>query len=328
MITMRILLDGYADCNLGDDLMLTIAAKGLGGHELYTPLDKLNIDNVEYTCAKNGFDWYLKVTGSGFLIHNNMGILYRMRDMLREKHYSGKRAVLNCNISNFINNPAEKVIQRQLGGYDFITTRDGASYEYIRKNLPKTHCEKYPDMVFSMPDSMIPDVSCENALGIAVHSSADCAALSVVTDGYIKKTGKKVILLCLDTGLENDVIAAKKVYREAKHKDMIEIVSYTSISDMLGNIKRCGVILGIRLHSVILAARMGIPFVPMSYSEKTLSVLSDINYTETIYASDSFVTEDVLQSIFNAEKNCIDESIIKSARNHIKKFNEYIKQQG
>ena len=325
---MRILLDGYADNNFGDDLMLTLAAMGLGEHELYTFSDKLHIANVEHTQAKSGFDAYLKVTGSGFLIHNNMGMLYRLRDMRAERKYAPKRTVINCNISQFINKTAEKLIQRQLASYDFITVRDTASCDYIRKKLPQTYCEKYPDMVFSLPDSMIPDVNTENALGIAVHNSADCAALSQVADGYIKETGKKVILLCFDTGLENDTKAAEKVYGGAEYKSMIEITRYTGISDMLANMKRCGVIIGIRLHSVILAARMNIPFVPMAYSDKTINALKEIDYNGAVYPSEGFDAEAVLQDVINAKPCYMDKKIITEAEKHIKEFEKYLKRQG
>lgn len=324
---MKILLDGYADNNFGDDLMLTLAVKGLREHEIYTASDKLNIDNVEYTRAKDGFDWYLKVTGSGFLIHNNIGILYRMCDMRREKKYALKRAVLNCNISSFINNTAEKIIQRQIKDYKFITVRDGFSYNYIRKNIPEVHCEKYPDMVFSIPDSMIPDVKSEGTFGIAVHNGADCSAFAAVSDGYIKRTGKKVILLCFDSGLENDRKAAENIYEAVQYKDMIEIVNYTSISDMLVNMKRCGVILGIRFHSVILALRMNIPFVPVAYSDKTVNALKDIGYNSTVYSSDSIDAEAVLRDVVNAKPYNMDKKIVTEARKHIEAFSQYLKRQ-
>ena len=124
---LRILLDGYIDGNFGDDLMLYLAADGLKEHKLYITSPKLDI--AEYTEEKIGFDCYLKVTGSGFLIHNNKGIAYRMRDMYREKRYSKNRAVINCNISGFVNRIAEKVIQKQISDYDFVTVRDSSSYE-------------------------------------------------------------------------------------------------------------------------------------------------------------------------------------------------------
>lgn len=324
---MRILLDGYNDNNFGDDLMLSLAARGLRGHELYTTSDKLKQENVEYTRAKSGFDCYLKVTGSGFLIHNNAGILYRMRDMYREKKYAPKRAVINCNISSFINKTAEKLIQSQLKKYDFITVRDIFSYNYIRKNFPELHCEIYPDMVFSLPDSMIPDTACEGALGIAVHNSADCAALAKIADRYIERTGKEVMILCFDNGIENDLSAAKDIYEASEYARRMNLILYTTISDMLENMKRCSVILGVRLHSVILAARMNIPFVPMAYSDKTVNSLREICYNGTVYQSDSFDDKAVFQDIISARQYKIDKRIITEAEKHITEFDKYLKKQ-
>jgi len=315
---MRILLDGYLDNNLGDDLMITLASQGLREHELFIKSDKF--ENIEYTDKTSGFDCYLKVIGSGFLIHNNKGILYRLREMHAEKKYAPKRAVINCNISPFINKTAERVIQGQLKNYDFITVRDSVSHDYIKNS------EKYPDLVFSLPDSMIPDTPCENLLGIAVHNSVDCNVLSQVADEYIKKTGNKVLLLCFDSGKENDAKSAEKVYVNSDHKDSIEIINYTAISDMFSNMKRCSVILGIRMHSVILSARMGIPFVPVAYSDKLTHILADINYNDAIYTPDTDA-KTLIKAIIDAKPFDLDKSIVTSAQNHILKFNEYIKQQ-
>ena len=44
---MKILLDGYIDSNLGDDLMLALAARGLADNELYTTSEK---------CVRHGLD--------------------------------------------------------------------------------------------------------------------------------------------------------------------------------------------------------------------------------------------------------------------------------
>ena len=306
---LRILLDGYIDGNFGDDLMLYLVANGLKEHKLYITSPKLDI--AEYTEEKIGFDCYLKVTGSGFLIHNNKGIAYRMRDMYLEKRYSKNRAVINCNISGFVNCVAEKVIQKQISDYDFVTVRDRYSYEYITKNIPNVKCEKYPDMVLSLSDEMIPNVHSENALGISVHKSADINLLAEIADRFINETGKNVCLLCFNTGLEDDVSVANQVYG----------------NDMLKNIKRCGAILGIRFHSTILAIRMGIPVVPIAYSDKTKNALNEIGYSGKICDVNNIDTDEVLRSILNAVPYKLDNNIIKSAENHIKRFDEYIKRQ-
>lgn len=322
---LRILLDGYIDGNFGDDLMLYLAADGLKEHKLYITSPKLDI--AEYTEEKIGFDCYLKVTGSGFLIHNNKGIAYRMRDMYREKRYSKNRAVINCNISGFVNRIAEKVIQKQISDYDFVTVRDRYSYEYITKNIPNVKCKKYPDMVLSLSDGMIPNVHSENALGISVHKSADINLLAEIADKFINETGRNVCLLCFNTGLEDDVSVANQVYGIMKNKHMTEIIRYKDINDMLKNIKRCGAILGIRFHSAMLALRMGVPVVPIAYSDKTKNALDEIGYSGKIYDVNNIDTDEVLKSILNAVPYKLDGNIIKSAENHIKRFDEYIKRQ-
>jgi len=302
---LRILLDGYIDGNFGDDLMLYLVANGLKEHKLYITSPKLDI--AEYTEEKIGFDCYLKVTGSGFLIHNNKGIAYRMRDMYLEKRYSKNRAVINCNISGFVNCVAEKVIQKQISDYDFVTVRDRYSYEYITKNIPNVKCEKYPDMVLSLSD--------------------DINLLAEIADRFINETGKNVCLLCFNTGLEDDVSVANQVYDIMKNKHMTEIIRYTDINYMLKNIKRCRAILGIRFHSTILALRMGIPVVPIAYSDKTKNALDEIGYSGKIYDVNNIDTDEVLRSILNAVPYKLDNNIIKSAENHIKRFDEYIKRQ-
>lgn len=322
---MKILLDGYFDHNLGDDLMLTLAAEGLKEHELYVPSKKIKLENAEYTTAKSGFDVYLKVTGSGFQIYNTFGIAYRLRDMHRENKYAPIKVVLNCNISEFKNKACEAVIKKQLSQYSYITVRDSFSYGFIRRQLPKLNVKIYPDMVFSLPDSMIPFAPCENTLGIAVHNSADCEKLARVADRYIEETGCKVLLLCFDTGIENDIHAARGIMEKAKYKDKIEIILYENIPDMLAQMKRCSVILGIRFHSIVLAARMGIPFVPMMYSMKTLHALSSLKYKKDMWFANNFDTDKVLQGILNEEPFDLPDEAIRLAGRHIEKFSEYLK---
>ena len=46
---MKIFLDGYSDRNLGDDLMLALAARGLDGHEIYTAPDMPAVQNALQT---------------------------------------------------------------------------------------------------------------------------------------------------------------------------------------------------------------------------------------------------------------------------------------
>ena len=321
---MKILLDGYFDHNLGDDLMLTIAAGDLKEHELYIPSRKVNIENAQYTEAKNGFDMYLRVTGSGFLLYNTLGVAYHLRDIYREKKYAPKSAVIGCNIGPFGNRIGEAIIRNHLGRFDFVTVRDEWSLEYMNKYFPKKNTLCRPDMVFSLPDDMIPDVQSENILGIAVRGTADCESLAHIADGYIAETGGKVAVMCFDTGLENDILAAELVYEKSRAKDKIEIVKYERIDDMLCAIKRCSVMLCVRLHSSILSARMGVPFVPVPYSDKTVNALSKAGFEGKSYRSGNLPEQEVLSALLNPQQFKLSTDVMSAASEHVGKFKEYL----
>lgn len=311
---MKILIDGYIDKNLGDDLMMSIALDGLNGHDV-----SINSADNERT----DYDLYLKVTGSGFLIHNRRGVFYRLSDMRREKKRAVKRAVINCNISEFPCRAAESAIKKQLKDYDFITVRDKKSYEYIRKNLPDTACEMYPDIVFSLPESMIPSQKSEGLLGLAVHSSMNAGEAAKAADMYIERTGKDVLLLAFNSGSENDTEAAENIRAYTAYPENVHVVKYTSFGSMLRSMKRCAVIAGARLHAVILAARMGIDFVPLAYSDKMNGVLDSIGYNGTILRADTDAGT-LINNILNPPAFSLDSSVIMKAGGHIKSLREYI----
>ena len=325
---MKILLDGYFDCNFGDDLMLTLAARGLDEHELYVPSREINIVNARYTQEKSGFDVYLKVTGSGFVIYNTLGAAYRLRDARCEAKYAPRRAVIGCNIGPFANRIGETAIKKHLSQLDFVTVRDARSLEYMNRHFPEKNAVCRPDIVFSLPDDMIPDVKSENLLGIAVRGTADCDALAEIVDRYIAETGGKALILCFDSGMENDLLAARRVKETMSAGDKAEIIRYETINGMLCVMKRCAAVLGVRLHASVLAARMGIPFAAVSYSQKTEDALREAGVTGKIYKSGSLPVQEVTDELLNPTDFKVSADVVKAASEHIGKFKEYLKNIG
>ncbi len=323
---MKILLDGYFDRNLGDDLMLTLAARGLKEHEIYVPPHEINIGNARYTQAKSGFDAYLKVTGSGFVIYNTLGAAYRLRDAYREAKYAPRRAVISCNIGPFANAIGEAAVKKHLSQFDFVTVRDTRSLEYMNRHFPEKNAVCRPDIVFSLPDDMIPDVKSENLLGIAVRGAADCDALAEIADRYIAETGGKTLILCFDSGMENDLLAAERVKETMRAGDKAEIIHYETINDMLYAMKRCAAVLCVRLHASVLAARMGIPFAAVSYSQKTEDALREAGVKSKIYKSGSLPVQEVTDALLNPTDFKVSADVVKAASEHIGKFKEYLEE--
>ncbi len=321
---MKIFLDGYFDKNLGDDLMMTLAARSLTEHELYSPVGATEIENVRQTDEKKGFDWILRVIGSGFLIRNNSDVLYRVREILRDTRRARRRAVIGCNIDSFPNALIERVIGEDIKRYDYISVRDSFSQLYIQKNILHTRCERYPDMVFSLPDGMLPSVRRENILGISVREGMDCLGAARAADAYSDAVGADVLLMCFDTGGENDEAAANIIYSLSKRKKKFDIVKYDNISNMLKNLGRCSVILGVRLHACVLAARMNIPFVPAVYSEKTRRALSYAGYAGEYADASSLDSARILRKLIDAPPPDFSYDVFTAAKGHIEGFKKYI----
>lgn len=322
---MKILLDGYFDKNLGDDLMLELAAENLSEHEIYMNTPYLRHTDEEKPYKMTDIDIKLKVIGSGFLLRNYTSMIYRIKEMIQDRG-DYLKAVLSCNISQYPNFLAEYVIKRQLSEFDFVTVRDTYSYEYIKKKLPQLKCEYYPDIVFSIPNDRIKNCKNEGALGISAYNSYGQTPDEVnlkfaeMADKFIEKTGRKVLLFALNTGLENDIKAAKSIKNMMKNSVHTEIIAYDGILD---NIKRCSKMIGIRLHSVVLAMCAGVPVIPVAYSDKTLHMLNDLNFNGKIFEWKN-IDFNLLGELCMAEteKFALDDNIRKEASKHIKAFKE------
>jgi polysaccharide pyruvyl transferase WcaK-like protein len=322
---MNILLDGYFDNNLGDDLMLDLASKSLQGHKIY--MNENAVSDIEHLPFSQDCDIDVKltVTGSGFLVRNNKAVLYRIRDVLADNRKC-KKAVLSCNISRFPNRFAEKVILKQLSLLDFITVRDMYSYDYIKNKLPNLKCEYYPDIVFAMPKSMIAERKNEGALGISAYnrfggnSMENDLEFARFADEFVKKTGCKVLLFAMDTGLENDLKTAKAIKGMMKYSDYAEIIEH---KDILQNIKRCDKVIGIRFHSIVLALLADVSVIPIAYSEKTRNMLNDLNFDDTIFDLDKIDFDLLREKVFSQNnKFILDENIPEKAAMHMKRFRE------
>lgn len=323
---MNILLDGYLDRNLGDDLMLCLAADSLRGHKIYMKeMPKLPIAARPLNGVKP--DLKLTVIGSGFLLYNYKTTFLRAKELISDRERC-KRAVISCNISDFPNKLAEKVIRKQLSRYDFITVRDKYSHGYIKSVLPDVQCEYYPDIVFSLPREAIAERECEGALGICAYGLADSetnAAMASIADEYIERTEKKTLIFALDTGNENDVKAAETIKNGMKHSARAEIHKYDAI---LKNIKRCSKFIGVRFHSIVISLLADVPVIPVSYSPKTTRMLSDIGFNEEIFELDNLNYENLKRKIFSElESFAISDEITSAAAMHIKRLTEYLEKQ-
>ncbi|MDO4563540.1 MAG: polysaccharide pyruvyl transferase family protein [Clostridia bacterium] len=337
---MNILLQGYFDRNFGDDMMMRIVMERLKDYNFYAevsrsellqPFEDINNFN-RGTSVPRYFDACLRVTGSGFLIRSTSGTFYtlsRIHRMSHEKRMFGVRAVIGCNVGPFKNSFAQRVSMHEIRKYDFITVRDNASAEILNANHVKWQQGVYPDIVFSLENGKIPPKS-GDCLGISAYRRINTdnmplyRTLAATADDYIERTGKKVLLFAFDVEDENDLCAAHTIQQLCRRADKTEIVCHHG-SAILDGFARCSKIVAIRFHSAVLALRMGIPLVPVTYSAKTDNVLSDLGCDKPSFSVNSVDAEALIETLKTADTPFkLPESLIARANGHVDSFRTFL----
>ncbi len=335
---MNILIEGYLDRNFGDDMMIRIAAYYLKKHKFFISAKRKEVlepfknnpnINIYDENIYDKIDFILRVTGSGFFIKSKRQFVEHIFKAIKNKDNGIPKGVIGCNIGPFFNKIGKFLIMRELKQYSVITVREKYSESFLDKKKI-TGC--YPDILFAMPDSFIPETLNEGCLGISAYrlryeNNIDFyKKMAFIADKYIEKTGNKVIIFAFDIEDENDLCAAYTIKSLCSNKDMVEIVAHDDNGDnIVRNFIRCEKIIGVRFHSCILAMRLGIDFVPIMYSDKTAHVLEDLNYTGKVYNMRSFKSEDIIEELFNKKSIYISNDIREASKQHFELVEKYIK---
>ena len=281
-------LTGYFDRNFGDDMMMQLVVRSLPEITFLvedtadTPL--LSEPNVmpkdQKTCCRFP---KLVVTGSGFMINTKAALKTELVWFLKG-HHPGDYC-LGCNLEP-LDNPAKQfLIRRKLNKFRLITCRDQASYHWLLQNTQKPEIHCLPDLLFSLPDERLPESKTPDKLGISMmhrtEDREDCAyyrAMAAIADEWIQKTGKDVLLMAFDTGLEDDLFACRAVQNLMQFPDRTEIAAHTDGTEIPEAFAQCKKVIAARFHGSVLALRMGIPVYPLIFREKARNLLKDLQY--------------------------------------------------
>jgi polysaccharide pyruvyl transferase WcaK-like protein len=237
-------------------------------------------------------------------------------------------------------NLAKKILNRS----DNITVRDLSSVNYIQDNLLTNNFEYIPDIAFNMniPNKIFTIKSIKDVEYIGINLCRNIennsnweyiitqlsAAMSEIfrQNNNIKFIGIPMqsdyennndIQALLELKAQTDILNINfEIYHPKNHNDILKILDKTQI------------IIGSRLHLLILSTLKTIPFIPLEYDIKVLGFMKNLNLTKTLIPinnefQSSQITNNVLEitNNYSTYQQIYDKSKIKFKNMIIQHFN-------
>jgi polysaccharide pyruvyl transferase CsaB len=177
------------------------------------------------------------------------------------------------------------VVRVCCGGVAAATVRDERSRALLAPLIPDVTVERTADPVFCFDPPAEPlDLRAEGLDGpgpLAIvsvrrwqHRESTIANVAAVIDRLAEEHGVQAAFLPLGGPPDADVSTA--IIRRAKSTPvLLPDVSLAQAAQIIG---RASLVIGMRLHALIIAARLGIPFTAIPYDPKVTSLLGDLAY--------------------------------------------------
>jgi N-acetylglucosaminyldiphosphoundecaprenol N-acetyl-beta-D-mannosaminyltransferase len=181
------------------------------------------------------------------------------------------------------------IVRNTCANVDLAIARDRASEDLMRALLPRVDVRLGADPVFLASD--VVSERAEHALAAeGIPSSGALVAVVVrpsrvlpkvageiarAVDLLINRYNAQVIFIPFQPG---DGETAVSIIRRCKGAPVLLSGGY-NLATMTALFKRCSAVIGMRLHALILAARLGVPFVSVPYDPKISALTDSLRYS-------------------------------------------------
>ena len=301
---MRFLISGYYGfANLGDEALLAEIVAGLKTRYPLGEIDVLSATpeitahdyGVEATqrmdlraIAKSIERCDVVLSGGGGLLQNTTSLksLLYYAGIVRSGIQAGKKTMIFAQSIGPLDFFGRQTVRRFCSGVTAATVRDESSRELLASLLPGVTVERTADPVFlyDLPERP-PDLAAAGLYAasdplaiVAVRKTARfeeaSAAVAVAVDALAERHG--VHCAFVPFGGQADAEAATVVIRKCRSKPTL--VALGGLDAIASAIARARVVVGIRLHALILAARFGVPFLALAYDPKVDALCRDLGY--------------------------------------------------
>ena len=320
----RIVLSGYYGFrNAGDEAILTAMLNSwekllsdtefvvLSGDPHYTSVN-YGVKSVHrfnfLGIIKAIFACDMFISGGGSLLQDvtsKKSLLYYLSLIWLAKLF-GKPTMLYAQGIGPINSGfLKKLTSYVLQKVDCIAVRDEESQQFLHSlGIAEEKIKLTADVVFLLPETSLEDgkilierlgIGRENPIvGVAIRTWDNDAYFGALVDALdnLADRGKQILLIPFQ--YPADMGSAKKFQRALRHPAKI-LDKECDTQEMLSVIGNLETVVGMRLHSLIFAATMGVPFVALEYDPKVSGFVERVGGSSA-GSVDKVTTDKILQA--------------------------------
>jgi polysaccharide pyruvyl transferase CsaB len=299
---MRILLSGYYGFgNLGDEALLEIIVTQLRTRYPLAEIDVLSAQPEETAhqlgvAATQRTDLGLVrraidradvvLSGGGGLLQNATSLksLLYYAGIIRSAIKAGKKTMIFAQSIGPLDFIGKQTVRECCRGLRAATVRDERSRELLAGLVSGIVVERTADPVFlyerapagGAPDDRVPRDGALVVVSVrkTAHFESLVPRLAAAADRLAEAHGARVAFVAL--GGQADADAATSVIRKCRSHPML--LPIEGLDATAAVIEQAQLVIGVRLHALILAARFGVPFLAVPYDPKVTGLCEDLAY--------------------------------------------------
>jgi polysaccharide pyruvyl transferase CsaB len=228
------------------------------------------------------------LSGGGGLLQNvtSLRSLLYYSNVIRTAVRAGKPTMVFAQSIGPLDFWGRAIVRNFCRGIAAATVRDERSQKLFGALVPGVRVERTADPVFLFESGGEPlDLAAEGLAGddaplvvVSVRkwqaAEATTAALAAVVDRLAGKYGARVAFLPL--GGPSDAEVSTAIIRRCASTPVL-LPDYP-LGQAAQVIERASLVIGMRLHALVIAARLGVPFLALPYDPKVTSLCEDLAY--------------------------------------------------
>lgn len=300
----RVLLSGYYGFgNLGDEALLEVIVEQMRRRFPSAQLEVLSATPQataagHHVAATPRWDWRairaaidradVVLSGGGGLLQNATSLrsLLYYAWVIREAVRARRKTMLFAQSIGPLDFWGRMAVRQFCKGLDRATVRDRRSVQLLESLLPTTRVEQTADPVFLYDSSEeSADLSGEG-LGpesgayalVSVRKAAALREAPAIVARVVDRLAQHYDIRSafLPIGGAADAAASTDVIRACKSNPVL--LPECTLAKAASILRGARVVVGMRLHSLILAARYAVPFLAIAYDPKVSSLCDDLEY--------------------------------------------------